>query len=55
VSPDGTILGAKLLKKSGQADWDEAVLKAIEKTEKLPLDTDGRIPPVIIMDLRPRD
>lgn len=55
VSPDGTIQSAKLLKKSGQADWDEAVLKAIEKTEKLPLDTDGRIPPVIIMDLRPRD
>jgi len=34
-------------------DWDEAVLRAIEKTEMLPRDTDGRIPPVMTISLDP--
>ncbi len=55
TSPDGTIVGRKLLKSSGHKSWDEAVLKAIDKTEVLPRDTDGRVPPALVITFRPRD
>ncbi len=44
TSPDGTIVGSKLFKSSGNKAWDDAVLRAIEKTEMLPRDTDGQVP-----------
>ena len=52
---DGTIQSRKLLKTSGNKAWDEAVLKAIDKTETLPRDVDGRVPPVLEISFRPRD
>jgi len=52
---DGTIVSRKLTKSSGIRSWDEAVLKAIDKTEVLPRDVDGRIPPVLEISFRPRD
>ena len=55
AAPDGTILSARLLKSSGIRAWDEAVLKAIAKTEKLPQDTDGRVPSTLIIGFRPKD
>lgn len=55
AAPDGTILSARLLKSSGIKAWDEAVLKAIAKTEKLPQDTDGRVPSTLIIGFRPKD
>lgn len=55
VAPDGTIVGRKLVKSSGSAAWDETVLRAIDKTEVLPKDVDGRVPPTIEISFRPRD
>jgi colicin import membrane protein len=55
VAPDGTIVGKQLLKSSGSAAWDDSVLRAIDKTEKLPTDTDGTVPPTMDIDFRPRD
>ncbi|HEV6968576.1 MULTISPECIES: cell envelope integrity protein TolA [Roseateles] len=55
LAPDGRILGTKKLKASGDDEWDRAVLRAIEKAEMLPRDTDGRVPPVIILSFRPRE
>lgn len=55
LSPDGRILGTKVLKASTDADWDRAVLRAIEKAETLPRDVDGRVPPVLILSFRPRE
>ena len=55
VAPDGTIIGRRLLKSSGVPAWDEAVLRAIDKTEVLPRDTDGRVPPSFEISFRPRD
>lgn len=55
TAPDGTIVGRKVLKSSGVKAWDEAVLKAIDKTEVLPRDTDGRVPPSLVITFRPRD
>lgn len=53
--PDGTIVGRRIVKSSGNADWDEAVLKAIDRTATLPRDTDGRVPSALIIGLRPLD
>lgn len=55
TSPDGTIVGRKLLKSSGHKAWDEAVLKAIDKTETLPRDIDGLVPSTLVITFRPRD
>ena len=55
TSPDGTILSRKLLSSSGNKAWDEAVLKAIDKTGSLPRDEDGRVPPVLEISFRPKD
>ena len=53
--PDGTITSRKLSKSSGNAAWDEAVLRAIDRTGTLPRDTDGRVPSVMVIGLRPLD
>jgi colicin import membrane protein len=55
TAPDGTIVGRKLLKSSGDKGWDDAVLKAIDKTEVLPWDTDGRVPPLLEISFKPKD
>ena len=55
TSPDGTILSRKLLSSSGNKAWDEAVLKAIDKTATLPRDEDGRVPPGLEISFRPTD
>ena len=54
IAPDGAIVGRKLIKSSGIASWDEAVLKAIDKTERLPRDTDGRVQPSMVIGFRPK-
>ena len=55
TAPDGTIVSRKLIKSSGVTAWDEAVLKAIDKTETLPRDVDGRVPPSLVITFRPKD
>ena len=55
TSPDGTIISRRIVQSSGVKAWDEAVLSAIDKTEVLPRDVDGRVPPVFIIGFRPRD
>lgn len=54
-SPDGTITGARLVKSSGVKEWDDAVLRAVEKTQKLPRDVDGRVISPVIIAFRPND
>ena len=54
-APDGTILSKRVIQTSGHKAWDDAVIKALEKTEKLPLDTDGRVPSVMVISFRPKD
>jgi len=55
AGPDGTIIGRKLLRSSGVPSWDEAVLRAIDKTEVLPRDTDGRVPSSFEISFRPHE
>jgi colicin import membrane protein len=55
TSPDGTIVGTRLTKSSGNKAWDDAVLRALEKTATLPRDTDGRVPSALVIGFRPQD
>jgi colicin import membrane protein len=54
MAPDGTITGKRLVRSSGVKAWDEAVLRALDKTEVLPRDVDGTVPSSVIIDFRPR-
>lgn len=47
-APDGNIVGRRITKASGNPAWDETVLRAIDKTRQLPLDS-GRIPSTITL------
>jgi colicin import membrane protein len=55
AGPSGTILSRRLLRSSGQPDWDEAVLRAIDRTGTLPRDENGRVPPDLVIRFRPRE
>ena len=44
LAPDGTILNQQITSSSGNALYDDAVLKAVIATAKLPRDTDGTYP-----------
>ena len=55
LAPDGTIIAKRLVQSSGVKVWDDAVLRAIERTEILPRDIDGRVPPQMEIGFRPRD
>ncbi len=55
AAPDGTITGTKLIQSSGNKAWDDAVLRALQKTETLPRDVDGRVPSSLVIGFRPKD
>lgn len=55
ASPDGTITGRRLVKSSGNSAWDDAALRAIDRTDSLPRDTDGSVPSPMIVEMRPLD
>ena len=54
-APGGTVLSRRLVKSSGNKDWDEAVLRAIDKTPAMPRDTDGRVPASLLISFRPNE
>ena len=54
-APDGTITGTRLIQSSGNKAWDDAVLRALQKTETLPRDVDGRVPSSLVIGFRPKD
>jgi colicin import membrane protein len=53
--PDGTITARRVVGSSGNPAWDDAALKAIDRTGALPRDTDGTVPSPIIIVVRPND
>ncbi|MFD0666355.1 cell envelope integrity protein TolA [Ramlibacter sp. MAHUQ-53] len=54
MAPDGTITSRKVTKSSGNKAWDDAVLRALDRTEVLPRDTDGRVHSPLLMEFRPK-
>ena len=55
TTPGGIITSQRLVKSSGNKAWDDAVIKAIIRTESLPRDVDGRVPTPMIIEFRPKD
>ena len=55
LAPDGRIMSSRIVKRSGVPEWDDAVLRAIERTEVLPRDESGKVPPAMTIVYRPRD
>lgn len=56
LTPEGRIIQpSRVIKTSGVAEWDDAVLRAIAKTEVLPRDESGKVPPIMTIVYRPRD
>lgn len=54
MAPDGTITSRHLVKPSGVKSWDEAVLRALDRTEVLPRDVDGRVHTPLIIEFKPK-
>ena len=52
ATASGTIIARRLRKSSGNKEWDDAVLRAIDRTGNLPADTDGRVPTSFLFSLR---
>jgi colicin import membrane protein len=55
AGPDGSILSRRITKPSGNTAWDDAVLRAIDRTGMLPRDVDGTVPSPMILVFRPQD
>lgn len=55
MAPDGTITSRRIVKPSGVRAWDDAVLRALDKTEVLPRDVDGRVHSPLIIAFKFRD
>jgi colicin import membrane protein len=55
LSSDGIIISITIVNSSGIKSWDLAVTRALVKTERLPKDENGRVPPTLEITLRPRE
>lgn len=51
----GSIISRRLAKSSGVTAWDDAVIRALDRTATLPRDSDGRVPPQVTFDFRYAD
>ena len=49
LAPDGTVISRRIVKPSGNPTWDNTVLRAIDITATLPRDSDGRVPPTMLL------
>jgi len=54
TAADGSITSRKVVKSSGNPDWDTAALNAIDKTAVLPRDESNRVPPSMLIVFSPR-
>jgi colicin import membrane protein len=55
LASDGAIISSAIVNSSGIKSWDTAAMRALDKTERLPKDENGRVPPTMTITLRPRD
>ncbi|WP_027799391.1 cell envelope integrity protein TolA [Paraburkholderia dilworthii] len=52
-SPTGTLLSATIAHSSGNSAWDDAALRAVQRSDPMPQDIDGKTPPNFRITLRP--
>lgn len=43
-SPTGTLLSANITRSSGNPAWDDAALRAVQRSDPMPVNTDGKAP-----------
>ena len=55
VSSSGLIMSSRLTKSSGIPAWDEAVLRAVEKAERIPTDENGKVVTDFPVEFGPKD
>jgi colicin import membrane protein len=52
-APSGTLLSATVTRSSGNPQWDDAALRAVQRTDPMPVDVDGKAPATFLITLRP--
>ena len=52
ATTQGVIVARSLIKSSGDAGYDKAVLAALEATKTVPTDLDGRVPSVMVLRIK---
>ncbi|MFM0213118.1 cell envelope integrity protein TolA [Paraburkholderia sediminicola] len=52
-SPTGTLLDAQISRSSGNPAWDDAALRAVQRSNPMPQDIDGKTPTSFKITLRP--
>ncbi|MFT4065367.1 cell envelope integrity protein TolA [Paraburkholderia sp.] len=52
-SPTGTLLSASVSRSSGNSAWDAAALRAVQRSDPMPLDVNGKAPESFYITLRP--
>lgn len=52
-APSGTLLSATVTRSSGNELWDQAVLRAVQRSDPMPVDIDGKAPATFTIPLRP--
>jgi colicin import membrane protein len=52
-SPTGTLLSAAVTRSSGNAAWDDAALRAVQRSDPMPRDIDGKTPASFKITMRP--
>lgn len=53
LEEDGLIKNRKIIASSGNDDWDASVLNALDKTQRIPINVDGKAPPILEISFRP--
>jgi len=53
VEEDGLIKTRKIVTSSGNIDWDNSVMRALDKTQRIPTDTNGKAPPKLEISFMP--
>ena len=55
LQSDGTIISSRVVQRSGNDNWDKAVLNAVIRTRVMPKDVDGKLPDtILILEFKPR-
>jgi TolA protein len=52
-APTGTLLSATITRSSGNTQWDNAALKAVQRSDPMPPDADGKTPAKFDITMRP--
>jgi TonB family protein len=55
LAPDGRIINKRITKASGEPDWDNAVIRALDKVDSLPKDENGNVPRQVNLIFRPKN